>query len=146
MPNEAPDVAFLGIAERAYQIRKDPQHLWHTQILGLRSVVISSMYPLSAPQLWFVLAIYDAFEFDPVKIAVVGEDGRDAFSFDLAIGGSRRGTPRAVPRMLGPGELMRWVTPKPRPGPRSQSSHPRGWCQNQANTPSCSAAAIRRRH
>lgn len=80
-------IAFLGICDgsNAYA---DGGHevLWRQDILGLRTHLVSPVFPLSLAGAQFVFALYDPFSLNKVRIDFFDEAGQSQLFFDIAVG------------------------------------------------------------
>ena len=83
--SKIPDVAFLGVCERATFDQNGPPHLWRYNILGLKNIVISQIFPLSFVGYQFLIAIYDPLNFGEGSINVRSEDGKVLINFTIKL-------------------------------------------------------------
>ncbi len=74
-----PDVAFIGICDRAEKLPNRLQNQWYYNILGLRNSVFPLIYPFSLSNFKLVLAVYDFQNFTEAWIKLREEDGREFF-------------------------------------------------------------------
>ena len=79
----APDVAFLGVCDRAIQITNGELYSTKQNILGLKSVIMSSIYPLNISGLHLVFAVYDPFNFKPARIVFLSSSGEEQLCIDI---------------------------------------------------------------
>ncbi len=85
MSLNAPDVAFLGICERALYDVTGQFHTWKHNILGLRSIVLFHIFPISLRGFQMVLAVYNSPEFKPARIRMLDPTGKELFFVDLEL-------------------------------------------------------------
>jgi hypothetical protein len=83
--SKIPDIAFLGVCERATFDQNGPPHLWRYNILGLKNIVISQIFPLSLVGFQFLIAIYDPLNFAEGVISVRLEDGKEMINFTIKL-------------------------------------------------------------
>ena len=80
---KVPDVAFLGVCERAKTIPRGIPVSTHLNILDLRNNVTSYIYPLSLGKFNFVFAIYDPIKIEPTKI--IFESSKNEKLMDISL-------------------------------------------------------------
>lgn len=79
-----PQVLFLGIAERAAYVPDGATNLFKWNVLGLRNIVLSYLFPFSLPP-WFLAVALPAGVFQgPIRLALVNEAGKELGFLDLA--------------------------------------------------------------
>ena len=78
-----PDVAFLGVCERASHIREGEPFLWRYNIIGLKSIVLSPIFPLPLNGIPLVFAIYDANRLGQTCVRILAPDGSEAMRIDF---------------------------------------------------------------
>ena len=81
----APPVAFLGVSGRAGRVRDPDTNLEILDALGIRSVVVSPIYPMALHGWKYVFAIYEARPGDCFDLVVRGPDGGTVGSTRIAI-------------------------------------------------------------
>ena len=78
-----PEVVFLGFCERAEHVRVGNTNVFHWNVLGLRNVVLSHIFPLSFNGWSAGFAIpQNALERE-IKLRILDEDGKEIGSFNL---------------------------------------------------------------
>src|SRR3990172_12763783 len=65
---DSPRIAFLGICDRVARERNVDPRFAKLNILGLRSEVVASIYPLPLKGIHLIFAIYDAGNVPPIEI------------------------------------------------------------------------------
>lgn len=83
--SKIPDVAFLGVCERATFDKNDSPHLCRYNILGLKNSVISQIFPLSFVGCQFLIAIYDPLNFGEGSISIRSEDDKLLINFPIKL-------------------------------------------------------------
>ena len=85
MSRNAPNVAFLGVCERALYSATGQPHTWKHSVLGLRSIVAFYVFPTSLQGFQMVLAVYNPSEFEPARIRVLDPTGEELWFIDLEL-------------------------------------------------------------
>lgn len=80
--NNAPRIAFLGLSDRVSKARNvDPRlSLWN--ILGLRTEIVSFLYPLQLHQFTLVVAGFDIVSLEKFSIKMI-QNGKEFYRFDV---------------------------------------------------------------
>jgi hypothetical protein len=71
MPNNAPIVAFLGVVERALQVQDVIPGLWKYNIIGLKRVILSHIFPMNLAGHGLAFAMYDTGSTRTILLRVV---------------------------------------------------------------------------
>lgn len=79
----APNVAFLGVCERALYSATGQPHTWKHSVLGLRSIVVFYVFPTSLQGFQTVLAVYNPSEFEPARVRMLDPTGEELLFIDL---------------------------------------------------------------
>lgn len=82
---QIPDVAFLGLCERAECKQLNPSLLLTCNIIGLKNVIISNIYPLSLAGSYFAISIYNPNSFNKGRIYIRSEDGEELIHIDIEV-------------------------------------------------------------
>jgi hypothetical protein len=85
MSRNAPNVAFLGVCERALYSATGQPHTWKHNVLGLRSIILFYVFPVSLQGFQMVLGVYNPSDFEPTRIRVLDPDGEELFHIDLKL-------------------------------------------------------------
>jgi hypothetical protein len=83
----APRVAFLGVCERASQVTHGAAVFFAQNIIGLKKVVASFIFPYVIDGMQFVFSVYDPENFKPAQINFLSEDGSLVLGVRLAVTG-----------------------------------------------------------
>jgi len=83
MSRKIPDVAFLGVCERATLVKGDDPHIWEHNLLGLKELVLCHVYPITLSGFHFAFAVYDPFSFDKCRVRILSPNGAELLFFDL---------------------------------------------------------------
>lgn len=86
MSCNAPDVAFLGVCERALYDATGQFQIWKYSVVGLRSTLGFSVFPTSLQGFQMVLAVYDPNGFEPARIRMLNPVGEELFYIDMKVG------------------------------------------------------------
>jgi Shedu protein SduA, C-terminal len=78
-----PNIAFLGVCERAVHIQEGPSPLWRYNIIGLTSTVLSSIFPLPLNGIPLVFAVYDPDRLQQGCVRIISPDGSEAMRIDF---------------------------------------------------------------
>lgn len=84
MTGNAPDVAFLGLCEKAIHIKAGHALLWKHNIIGLLKGIAAYIYPLGLNHFQLAFAIYDIENAESARISVVAPNGEEIIGFDLS--------------------------------------------------------------
>jgi hypothetical protein len=76
--------AFLGVCDRAQTAREGNTQLFKWNILGLRSVVLSHIFPLSIDGLRFGLAFHQDVSETDTKLRLVSATGEEMGTFQIS--------------------------------------------------------------
>lgn len=79
-----PQVLFLGIAERAAYVPDGATNLFKWNVLGLRNVVLSYLFPIALPPWFLAVALPAGVSQGPMRLALVNEAGKELGFIDLA--------------------------------------------------------------
>lgn len=71
MSQRAPSVAFLGVCERATQIKEGQPILWKHSVLGLKQVVLSHVFPVNLKGFQLAFAIYDSASIENTQVRIL---------------------------------------------------------------------------
>lgn len=71
------DVAFLGICDKALHINEGHPINWRYNLLGLRSVFLSRVYPINLKGLNFMFAVYNPSNLAKTKIQFLDENNNE---------------------------------------------------------------------
>lgn len=80
-----PDVAFLGVCERAIHIRDGEAYTWRHHLIGLRNIVLSPIYPLQLSGFQLALAVYNPFSFEPAHIRILTHNDEEIMHMDITL-------------------------------------------------------------
>jgi hypothetical protein len=83
MNQHAPNIAFLGVCERATQVKQGQPILWKHSILGLKQVVLPHIFPLDLRGLQLAFAVYDPFSFEDARIRILAPTEQELFHLDI---------------------------------------------------------------
>ncbi|MGA9769684.1 MAG: Shedu anti-phage system protein SduA domain-containing protein [Blastocatellia bacterium] len=83
MSRKIPDVAFLGVCERATLVKGDDPQIWEHNLLGLKEVVLFRVYPFILSSFHFAFAVYDPFGFGEARVRIIGPDGIEVIFIDI---------------------------------------------------------------
>lgn len=78
-----PNVAFLGVCERASYSTIGQPHTWKHNMLGLRSIILFHIFPTSLQGFQMVLAVYNPSDFQPARIRMLDPSGDELFFVDI---------------------------------------------------------------
>jgi hypothetical protein len=98
MHQQAPNIAFLGVCERATQLRLGQPALWKYSILGLKQTVLSHIFPIALREFQFAFAVYDPFAFEDARIRVLTPTNEEICHFDIRLEKDDREPDEYVPR------------------------------------------------
>lgn len=84
MKQDIPNVAFLGVCERATRIREGQPVLWKYDILGLKQAVLSHVYPLNIKGFQLAFAMYGSDFSTTIHIRVLAPTTEELFHIDLS--------------------------------------------------------------
>jgi hypothetical protein len=84
MKPDIPNVAFLGVCERATRIREGQPLLWKYDILGLKQAVLSHIYPLNIKGFQLAFAVYGSAFSNAIHIRVLTPTAEELFHIDLS--------------------------------------------------------------
>lgn len=70
-----PDVAFLGVCERAIETNQGNLDYSQHTLVDLRKTIQSYIYPLNLGKFFFVIAAYDPINFEPARIQLISPKG-----------------------------------------------------------------------
>jgi hypothetical protein len=79
-----PPVAFLGLAEHAAMVVDAAPNLRAINILGLKRIVVSHIFPLSLKHFAFVFGVYSAGAGQSYKVVIRDESGAEVASVNMA--------------------------------------------------------------
>lgn len=82
---KTPDVAFLGVCDRAVQVRPGHPFMSYYNIIGLRYIVFPAIYPFSISNLIFIFAIFSPEDFEQAHLSILDESGNEAFGIDITM-------------------------------------------------------------
>lgn len=80
-----PPVAFLGVCDNMRLNRRHGLDLWHWDLLGLRSEVVTPIVPFDLASLRFAFAFFNPLENDSFKIRLVSPSGTVVGDFNLSL-------------------------------------------------------------
>lgn len=83
MNQHVPNIAFLGVCERATQVRKGQPILWKHSVLGLKQVVLSHIFPMNLRGFQFAFAVYDPLSFEDARIRVLAPNNEELLHIDI---------------------------------------------------------------
>jgi hypothetical protein len=81
----SPDVAFLGICDRASYITTGEFYFWKHHIMGLRNIVLSPVYPFPLSGFQFAIAVYDAENFQSARISIVSPTDEEVMFIGISM-------------------------------------------------------------
>jgi hypothetical protein len=74
---KVPNIAYLGVCERAKHLQPDSPYLWHHNILGLKDTILSMIYPFNISSYQLLLAVYDPLNFPKSRISIRKKNGKE---------------------------------------------------------------------
>jgi hypothetical protein len=95
MANNAPPIAFLGYVERASHVRDGNTNLWKYNVLGLKQIVLSLLFPMSLTGGGLAFAIYDPEVGSHLGLKIRAASGADIGSLDLSFRPPEEATEKA---------------------------------------------------
>ena len=113
MCNELSHIAFLGFAERAAYVRDGPTDLYKWDVLGLKHVIVSALFPLRINGWYFGLALKAPVLGPDLYLRIKKQDGQEIGYINLATIKASKGTSSIGMRSEGPSLLVPehgWLT------------------------------------
>jgi hypothetical protein len=103
MPTDSgPDVLFLGLAERAAYVRDGNTNLFKWNVLGLKHIILSHIYPLSLSGWSFGFAFHATGTLGEHKLLLTDESGTEVGQLNVATKTASPSDPDAALRSEGP--------------------------------------------
>jgi hypothetical protein len=102
-----PRIAFLGVCERSAIVRDGHALFWKQNLLGLKSVVISPLFPMSTKGIQIAIAIYDPAQLPKANLRFKRMGSSEEFSIGMELGGGA-----AEGTLEIPGQPLPVVVPK----------------------------------
>lgn len=81
----APDVAFLGLCERAQAVREGDPITKKLNIKGLKNTILSYVFPMNISGFHVLIGVYDPIDFSPCTIRLLDADGEEIFNTELSL-------------------------------------------------------------
>jgi len=82
-PKKASGIAFLGVCERAAYVREGNTNLFKWNVLGLKQVVLSHVFPIPLRGMWFGWAFYGASVAPEHRVQITDDSGKEIFTFTI---------------------------------------------------------------
>lgn len=82
---QPPNIAFLGICEKAMQVREGSPFFWKYNIIGLRQAMVLHVFPHVMQASHLAFAIYDAFNFEKARLSIIDPSGREIYHQDVEL-------------------------------------------------------------
>src|ERR1700722_17689353 len=82
-----PGVLFLGVAERAAYVRDGESNIYKWNVLGLKNVVLTNIFPVPLNSLYMGIAVSAAalMAGGNLKLRIVHESGAEAGTLDVQL-------------------------------------------------------------
>ncbi len=78
-----PGIAFLGVCERAAYVREGSTNLYKWNILGLKQIVLSHLFPIPLRDVWMGWAFYGASAAGEHKFQLIDESGKEIGTINI---------------------------------------------------------------
>lgn len=104
--NPVPPVAFLGVVERVAHVSDANTHLKKYNIIGLKNIVLSHIFPINLSWFGFMFAVYDVKPNDNIKIRIVNQVGFEVGHIDIAMTATAAPTSLADLALRVDGQLL----------------------------------------